>query len=94
MGVWIKNGLIPQGMSAMEIQSRRECTGRQGYRCISVFGLVQVTCMMQNDFTERTNQNLNHVRAMILLANRELKRLMHSNICHKVTLMSLCVKGY
>ena len=42
MGVWVKNGLIPQGMSAMEIQSRRECTGRQGYRCISDFflGLV------------------------------------------------------
>ena len=44
--------------------------------------------MMQNDFTERTNQNLNHVRAMILLANSKFERLMHSNMCHKVTKMS------
>lgn len=35
--------------------------------------------MMQNDFTKRTNQNLNHVRAMILLADSKLERLMHSN---------------
>ena len=44
--------------------------------------------MMQNDFTKRTNQNLNHVRAMILLADSKLERLMHSNMCHKVTKMS------
>ena len=41
--------------------------------------------MMQNDFTKRTNQNLNHVRAMILLADSKLERLMHSTMCHKVT---------
>ena len=37
MGVWVKNGLIPQGMSAMEIQSRRECTGRQGIGVFLIF---------------------------------------------------------
>ena len=37
MGVWVKNGLIPQGISAMEIQSRRECTGRQGIGVFLIF---------------------------------------------------------
>ena len=57
------------------------CTGRPGCKCIYEFcpriSFFQVTCMMQNDFTERANHHLNHVRAMILLANSELKRLMH-----------------